>query len=353
VCSFARDHFAEASRRLLLIGGAGFDPRSLTVPRLLAEVAPGRVNAIFLRERRPVPSRTLRNAADSNVAALQSLLPGARIEDVHVLESDDAVGLGRNMAGLLNGVPLDDTTDVIVDFSALSIGASFPATRLFLEKVQRLERQASGSRRWNVHAVVTESPEIDRRIVPSPSRGVVSVHTFAGGYGLEATRRATKLWMPQLRFTHREALRLVYEDLKPDEVVPVVPFPSRDPRLGDRLVNDFLEEFTGPWDVDARSTVYAAEGHPLDFYRTVLRIHDGRQPVFEETGGSILVLTPVGSKVLAIGAMMAALERDLPVRYVEARGYSTEFAGDEPELSGTDDLVHVWLSGEAYPRYAA
>jgi len=135
-------------------------------------------------------------------------------------------------------------------------------------------------------------------------------------------------------------------------VVPVVPFPASDPRLGDRLVDHYLEEFTGRWDVDARSIVYAAEGHPLDFYRTVLRIHDGRHPVFDETGGSILVLTPVGSKVLAIGAMMAAIERDLPVRYVEARGYSANLEDCDAHATAQGHLVHVWLSGDVYPPYA-
>src|SRR5207244_4368050 len=106
-------------------------------------------------------------------------------------------------------------------------------------------------------------------------------------------------------------------------VVPVLPFPSLDPRIGDRLIEHYGSEFENRWSVDSRNIIYADETNPLDFYRTVLRIDDGRYPVFQGTGGSLLLLSPIGSKVLAIGAMMAAMERDLPVVYVEALAYST------------------------------
>ena len=95
--------------------------------------------------------------------------------------------------------------------------------------------------------------------------------------------------------------------------------------------------------------IYAAEDDPLDLYRTVLRIDDLRRPVFEGFGGSLLVLSPMGSKVLALGTLMAALERNLPVVYLEAIGYEfTEVpAGAEPEL------VHVWLEGDLYAGIGA
>jgi len=155
--------------------------------------------------------------------------------------------------------------------------------------------------------------------------------------------------MPQLRFGQGGILERIYDELKPDDVVPVLPFPAHDPRLGDRLIEHYAADFEGRWEVDARSLVYANEGSPLDFYRTVLKIDNSRAPVFGSTGGSLLVLSPVGSKVLALGAMMAATERDLPVLYVEALGYSLDGV-EQADLDFTpEDVVHVWLLGEAYP----
>jgi hypothetical protein len=69
---------------------------------------------------------------------------------------------------------------------------------------------------------------------------------------------------------------------------------------------------------------------------------------FREVGGSRLMFSPVGSKVMALGALMAALERDLPVAYLEAIGYDLD--GSVPTVSATSDLVHIWLEGDVYPQ---
>jgi len=70
--------------------------------------------------------------------------------------------------------------------------------------------------------------------------------------------------------------------------------------------------------------------------------------VFQETGGSLLVLSPMGSKVMALGALMAALERDLPVAYLEAIGY--DFDPSVSETNVEPELLHIWLEGDAYPQ---
>ena len=87
---------------------------------------------------------------------------------------------------------------------------------------------------------------------------------------------------------------------------------------------------------------------PLDLYRTILGLDDLRQSVFAETGGSMLILSPLGSKVMALGALMAALERDLPIAHLESIGY--ELQKSVPEAIDQPNLIHVWLEGEAYPQ---
>ncbi|MEX1183990.1 MAG: hypothetical protein WEF86_12225 [Gemmatimonadota bacterium] len=348
---FVAEYFGEPHRRVLLIGGAGFDPRSLTVAKLLLPVLGNRLDALFIRERRPSPSPSLRERAEAHLAELQRLIPSTRVVDVKVFESDGAVVLGRRLVEEVRYVDMSRYTDVIVDFSALSVGSSFPVTRLLLTRIEAEDETGDTiSQRLNLHAMVTARPTTDDRIVPAPSSIVGPVHGFPGRFGLDETARAAKLWLPQLRFGQRGILERLYDYLRPDDVVPVLPFPSDDPRIGDRLIEHYAAEFDSRWSVDARSIVYADERSPLDFYRTVLRIDDGRHPVFAESGGSLLILSPVGSKVLALGGMMAAVERDLPVVYVEALSYTADLQADEEASYLPADVVHVWLLGEAYPR---
>jgi hypothetical protein len=130
-----------------------------------------------------------------------------------------------------------------------------------------------------------------------------------------------------------------------------LPFPAADPRLPDLLIEHYGEEFENTWQVDARDVVYASERGPLDLYRTILRMDDSRKRVFAQIGGSQIILSPVGSKALAVGALMAALERDFTIMYVEALGYSADFARLDAALAAQPaELVHVWLHGEAYAQ---
>ena len=158
--------------------------------------------------------------------------------------------------------------------------------------------------------------------------------------------------MPQLARGRRATLQRIHNFVDPHDVCPILPFPSARPRLGDELAEHFLTELESGWRVDLRNVVYAAEDDPLDLYRTILRIDDLRKPVFEEVGGSLLVLSPIGSKILALGALMAALERNLPVVYLEAIGYEMNGTQQDELFRATSNLIHVWLEGEVYLKEA-
>ena len=65
-----------------------------------------------------------------------------------------------------------------------------------------------------------------------------------------------------------------------------------------------------------------------------------------------MILSPVGSKVMAAGALMAAIGHDLTAKYIEAVQY--ELKGDQAnDLTENDQMVHVLLSGPAYGGYSA
>ncbi|MEZ6131218.1 MAG: hypothetical protein R3C59_21295 [Planctomycetaceae bacterium] len=148
-------------------------------------------------------------------------------------------------------------------------------------------------------------------------------------------------------------LRLIFEDVKPHAVCPILPFPSANPRIGDDLIEEYGHLFeaisdplTQTWNVDARDIVYTHERSPLDLYRSVLKIADARERVFAQVGGSQLILSPLGSKAVAIGLLMAAIERDFAVVSVETIEY--RLGESERIFAGAGEMVHVWLHGEAY-----
>ena len=341
VGEFLARHFGQPGRNVLLVGGAGFDPRACAVAARLGETGTS-VRALLVKEVRPDPPQDQVERAAANTTALLATLAERQVEQIDIFGSDGAVVGGRNAINVVSQQSLGGVTDVVVDISALSVGTSFPIIRYFVERIVR------GKESVNLHLSVAHDPHLDAGIRSKPGDSPGYIHGFKGRSTLFDTADAARLWLPQLATGRRRALGLLYDFVDPHDTCPILPFPASDPRLGDTLAEEYLTELESTWSVDTRNIVYADEGDPLDLYRTILRLDDLRQLVFEATGGSMLVLSPLGSKVMALGALMAALERDLPVAHLEPIGYKLEALA--PETIAPPNLIHVWLEGEVYPQ---
>lgn len=335
--AFVRDYFP--GRRVVAVAGAGFDPRARVV--LESVVAAGAdLNGILIREMRPDPPGGEVALAEENQVALERAAAGLATVEVAIFDTDGAVVGGRNAVLALRDLDLDECNDVVVDMSALSVGVSFPIVRYLLERV------LSGDHPPNMHLFITHNPAIDDAIRSIAGDTPNYLHGYKGGSTLDSAAEPARLWLPQLASGALGTLSRLHDFVEPHDTCPILPFPSRDPRAGDRLAEEYAVQLQSAWEVDPRNVVYADEGDPLDLYRTVLQMYDLREPVFALAGGSRMILSPLGSKVTALGALLAALECDLPVAHLETIGY--EMVGTEGPR-GEDTLLHVWLEGDAYP----
>ena len=342
VNGFLAHYFAQQDRNVLLVAGAGFDPRSRTVATLLSETAAS-FRALLIREDRPRPPQDQSARAEANAKILFAAIVDRQVESINIFDSHNAVVGGHNVVSVVNRQDLEGVTDVIVDVSALSTGTIFPIIRYFVERIGRSNGAA------NLHVFVVHNPRLDDKIRSVDSDVPGYVHGFKGRSTLSDTADAARLWLPLLATERRAALERLYRFIEPHDTCPILPFPANNPRIGDELAGEYLtNEIETPWSVDARNVVYADEGDPLDLYRTILKLDDLRKPVFAGTGGSMLILSPLGSKVMALGALMAALERNLPVAYLESIGYELE--ENVPMEIDQPNLVHLWLEGDVYPQ---
>lgn len=345
---FVDEYFGQDDRKVLLVGGAGFDPRSRSVPKHLSSVCGDRLSGLLIREERPNATGELRSRANANDAGIRKTIPSADIFPVEVFGIDNAPVGGRRATQMLHErMKLDEMTDVVLDCSALSSGVLFPIARYCFEATKKLGIEK------NFHIMVVDDPETDAAIESTSCGKASPFHTFGGGLTLDRNDSAARLWLPQLGTGCHEILKLIFADVSPDAVCPIIPFPSTNPRVGDALIEEYGQLFeavsdpmTPTWNVDARDIVYTHERSPLDLYRSVLRIADARERVFAQTGGSQLILSPLGSKAVAIGLLMAAIERDFAVVSVETIEYKLN--GSDNAVAERGELVHVWMHGEAY-----
>jgi hypothetical protein len=337
--AFFANYLDRPVRYLLLIAGGGFDPRSTSIAKRISAMGGPHKRGVIIREERPGAPSELREWANVHTDELTKLIPDSSVAEVPIFAEGNAVVGGREIAKLLGRQDFDGVTDIVLDISALSTGVFFPAVRMLLDEAQR-------NPKLNVHVMVDEQPATDYAIVGVASDRATPIHGFKGRIGLDETGGHARLWLPQLVRHRRQALERIHTAISPDDVCPILPFPCSNPRLPDELVEEYRETLEA-WKVDVRNFVYAAENDPLDLYATILRLVDTRERVFAAVGGSLVTLSPAGGKLLSVGSLLAALERDLPVVFVESVGYEITKTAS-PSVLGPPKLVHLWLEGEAY-----
>ncbi|MBD8736228.1 hypothetical protein [Sphingomonas sp. CFBP 13706] len=340
---FVAEYFSGGTRRCLFVAAAGFDPRSRHVAQLLATTLGDRVEGVFIREERGRPDAGLVAAADANEARLQAIMPQSRVLAVPIFGDDEAPIGGLRIAKALSEFTIDnDVTDVVLDMSALSIGVGFPAARILLEACER-------STTRSFHLMIASDPDLDDRISSEPGDRPIAVRGFAGSAQMSSVRPVAKMWVPQLAKGRGAALDAINSYVgECYKICPMVPFPAKDPRRADALLAEHQSRMVNEWFVDPRDLVYVSERNPLDTYRTLStltrRFNNTVAGIFEPQ----IFLSPIGSKVMAAGALMTAIEYDLTVQYLETVRY--EYA-PEAHTDAAPQIVHLLLSGPAYGGY--
>lgn len=344
--NFIKEYFGDGQRRCFLMAAAGFDPRSPIIPNLLSTALGNNLHALFIREERgETTEQSLRESADQNEVELRKGIPNSRVEPITIFDAADNAPVGGNrLAALMSGMALPGgTTDIVLDMSALSMGIAFPAARILLEIAER-------SPGLNLHLMIASNPEMDISIVGEPGEKVQAVRGFAGNAGREGEYPKARIWLPQLAKKRGAALERIKASLTDIyKVCPILPFPARDPRRADLLIEEFGVEIREDWEVDPRDFIYVSEKNPLDSFRSIETLKKRYDTTVKGIYDPQLILSPVGSKVMAAGAMMAAIKYELTVQYVEILRYEIdETAPKAPKM----DIVHVWLDGPIYNGYA-
>jgi hypothetical protein len=345
VQTFADEYFGASERRCLVVAAAGFDPRSRRITEILASALGDRLEALFVREERGKPDASLLAAAEENQVKLERLVKHCKVVTIDVFGDDDAPVGGARIAKVLAGLEISaDITDVVLDMSAMSVGIGFPAARLLLEGCE-----AHGGRAF--HVMIASNPELDDKIASEPGGRAMAIRGFPGEDNSSSSLRVARLWIPQLARGRAAALNSIGRSLgECYKICPILPFPAGDPRRADALIGDYHDALIDEWQVDPRDIVYASERNPLDGYRTLSTLAGRFRQAVSGVFAPSIVVSPIGSKVMAAGALMAALEHDLTVQYIETVRYDFDPA-TPPSSAGPEQLVHLLLSGPAYGDY--
>ena len=361
--------FRQRPTRLLYIAGNGFDVRMQTALN-------GFVTNLRLARAQIETARLLLVGFPYELAPELVELTEANARAVR--DTFDAIGettevaIGRSAAGeddlsATNAlriateeilIQVTGQTDIVLDVSSLPRVVALALTTSLLHALVPQHGQANAlfAKGVNLQVIVAEDASLDAHIHSvDPANDLVLIPGFSSAFRTESMRDWPLAWFPILGERRQSQLEKVMAEIPDDaEIYPVLPHPSADPRRADRL----LVEYRAPL-FDVRKTpisniLLVDERNPFETYRRLLRAMQRYRESMQILGGCRLVITPLGSKLVTIGAGLACFEMKPPdgeTSYGVAIPYAwpTRYEASSDRLRASQPVIaSLLLTGEAY-----
>jgi hypothetical protein len=352
--NFWHGHLAARDRQVLLVLGRGFDVRSLEAARRI-KAAAADLRACMLAFDTGLDESEHRAALTrANQAGLEALLGQERVEVARIAMGGPAgapITSSNTRRAIGERSDILDYDDIVVDISAMPRMVALTTVAKLLNDLDRAA--ARGGRSVNLHVTVAESVSADIGAGHGTLRDNVSmVHGFSGKLNAQGTETWPRVWFPVLGEGQRERLDLIHGILDPDEICPVVPFPSREPRRGDEIVAEHRGILFDDFQVEPSNILLASEYNPFEAYKQIFLAMDRYRRALNVLGGCKAFVSPVSSKLLSIGVLLACYDHrsgvvpgqrlDVGIPYVETADY-----GDPVQNSAEPFELHsMWIRGE-------
>lgn len=368
--------FDQRPVRLLYIAGRGFDVRAQSVMQEM-------VNSLQSSGRNIESAQLLlvgftdyeleeeiAQLTEENAARLEAIFaPLGAVKNIAIGSSSNAeddisasTALGLGIRAVLEEVI--DQTDIVLDVSSLPRVAYLALLTSLLNKLVPDKSVVNGgvhplvANGVNFQVLVAEDARLDGSIrAEDPSNDLVLIPGFTGAMHAESVRDWPLVWFPILgenRVSQLQKLMALAEIPDSAEICPVLPHPSLNPRRADDLLVEYATPLFSSRRTPTTNILHVHESNPFEAYRQLLKAMQRYKDSMKILGGCRIVVTPLGSKLVTLGAGLACFEMrpaDLNAKYgvaiphAEPKRYMAsvrDLRGSEPEISA------LLLTGEAY-----
>jgi hypothetical protein len=209
----------------------------------------------------------------------------------------------------------------------------------------------------NLHVLVTENYLLDSHI---EDNGVEQTAEFIHGLSIRDisnTQEFKEIWIAILGEKQLEQYEKIRNSVSPVSTCAILPFPSKNLRRGDNLINEYQDKLLNDSDFDMKNVIYVDEQNPFQVYRLISKTIERHSQSLKIFGGTKVIVSALSSKLLTVGAFLAVYETkileksrtDLRVGIKHVDSISHKFVvEDEEELLKNNELFHMWIAGEPY-----
>lgn len=362
--------YRSTSIRLLYIAGGGFDDRvRIVLKRFIDHLGDGGIEIdsaqlVIVKFTNFELGTELSKRTDKNIQYLKNEFSkfGDVVEKTVGREpsNKDETGSEILKTGIDSIVSLIvDQTDIIMDVSSLPRAVYLSLmmrilAKLVPDKSKDVPLFANGV---NFQILVAEDAELDSKIVSEdPETELLYIPGFHSST-MEGDSELPIVWFPILGENKEGQFRKVlesYEVPSEAEICPVFPHPSRDPRRGERLAETYFESLFKSARAVTSNILYAHENHPFEAYRQMYLAMKHYVEGLKLLKGCRIVVTPLASKLLTIGAGLACFDMKpgsydenyrLTIPCVSVRRYIAK--GDDIEKA-KPEIAALLLTGRGY-----
>lgn len=341
----------EGRRDILVICGLGWDPRMTALLSTLKNFGGQGLRHLHLVNYRPSPSfrSSKKDLIEKNLQELEKLLKNwmekKEIDIITRTGDNRYVGDGE-ISKYYTGCDISRYTDILVDINALPKSLYFTLLLILVKKCNQMNQGI------NLHVIACQDVALDNRITESVD-DTRFLKGFEGGMRRHSQMNIPKVWAPVLARNCTSVVEKLHDNLQPHDIYPVMPFPSRNPRIDDDLLMEYQGIFVDGWRLNPLNIIYAAEDEPLDIYRSLLNLYYQQMEALKPLGGISMAFSCLSSKLASIGAFMAAYEKKVAVAHaighhdLKAKKVD-EYWSEDHKLLFKNNLHSIWLTGEPY-----
>ena len=349
---FWNDHLRGRRHRTLFLLGRGFDPRALKALRRICGLGASPTVWLLTFDNGQNESQRGNELTVRNRKALAKLVGEANIVELPVSIGmpghPDATSRSTGSAISKQGTTTT-ADDVVIDISAMPRVVALSAIAKLI-----YDQDAAGvaGKSTNLHVVAAESVRTDLEATGSLMDEVTNLVGFSGRLNEQTTEHVPRVWFPVLGERQRERLQRIKNHLNPDEICPVVPFPSRDPRRGDQIIAEHIDVLFEDFRVEPSNILRASEFNPFEAYRQLFSAMDRYRRALTELGGCKTYVSPLSSKLLSVGALLACYDH----RFGEVEGErlkvgmpfveTSVYADPDVRNDEESELYSMWIRGE-------
>lgn len=353
IIDFWTHHF-NSSSKILYIVGKGFDIRMNKGIEIISSIDKSyNIKCLLIEfdEGKDSPSNRYTPFVEVNKEKLFKIIKYIETKRIKLINDTSRksrrVGDRAAASIITDYKDLKEFTDIIIDISALPRGVFFSLIGKILILLDENSKNGSRSSQ-NLYVLTAENAKLDANII---EEGIDEEINYTHGFtkDLELSKKNPIVWFPMLGEGKEIQISKAYNRIIPNEICPVLPFPSKDPRRSDALISEYHRLIFEVLRVESRNIIYVHEQNPFEVYRSLSLAISNYKRSLAELGGCRIAISVFSSKLISIGALLASYEDDnVGILNVEAQGYRIKNEKVMDELNLNTELFLSWIYGEPY-----